>query len=88
MRGRVFGRSVTERHGGERERGAAELPADDGRGGERELEGVSVLAECLSVKPRIGVSRTLGAEEVTVEGERSEVARWQVFPTVQLGDVF
>jgi hypothetical protein len=46
------------------------------------------LVAGLYVKPWIGVSRTLGAEDFTVDGERFEAVRWQVFPTVHLGYVF
>ena len=46
------------------------------------------LVAGLYVKPWVGVSRTLGAEDVEVDGERFEAVRWQVFPTVHLGYVF
>lgn len=46
------------------------------------------LVAGLYVKPWIGLSRTLGAEDFTAEGERFEAMRWQVFPTVHLGYVF
>lgn len=46
------------------------------------------LVAGLYVKPWIGVSRTLGAEDVEVDGERFESAPWQVFPTVHLGQAF
>lgn len=46
------------------------------------------LVAGLYVKPWIGLSRTLGAEDFTVDGERFEAMRWQVFPTVHLGYVF
>ena len=46
------------------------------------------LVAGLYVKPWIGVSRTLGAQDFVVEGERFEAVRWQVFPTVHVGYLF